>query len=235
MEREDHVYYINLWLGSHTVIRGRCAQPPSASGSEGLKQRFCQWRWKGKCLCSCCSQFFHPCFCIKWRPWHPSCPVVLLPLSSTDREFHVNAAVGWSFSAWWGLGGCHHCLMSCQRLSCIWPCWAPPQCVLHLALSRTVGIRWHKAPWATRCPLWSRGASNVSPISVPQWPNQNQIQLVPVPWMPVSPRDFVLRFCLEVGVSDTKVVESTELKQSLTDDFHSFSLLQTGTPRGAMS
>ena len=58
---------------------------------------------------------------------------------------------------------------------------------------------------------------------------------VPVPWMPVSPRDFVLRFCLEVGVSDTKVVESTELKQSLTDDFHSLSLLQTGTTRGAMS
>ena len=45
----------------------------------------------------------------------------------------------------------------------------------------------------------------------------------------------MLRFCLEVGVSDTKVVESTELKQSLTDDFHSFSLLQTGTTRGAMS
>ena len=45
----------------------------------------------------------------------------------------------------------------------------------------------------------------------------------------------MLRFCLEVGVSDPKVVESTELKQSLTDDFHSFSLLQSGTPRGAMS
>ena len=45
----------------------------------------------------------------------------------------------------------------------------------------------------------------------------------------------MLRFCLEEGVSDAKVVESTELKQSLTDDFHSLSLLQTGTPRGAMS
>ena len=45
----------------------------------------------------------------------------------------------------------------------------------------------------------------------------------------------MLRFCLEEGVSDAKVVESTELKQSLNDDFHSLSLLQTGTPRGAMS
>lgn len=53
--------------------------------------------------------------------------------------------------------------------------------------------------------------------------------------MPVSPEDFVLTFCLEVGVSDAKVVESTELKQSLSDDFHSFSIIQTGTPRTAMS
>ena len=45
----------------------------------------------------------------------------------------------------------------------------------------------------------------------------------------------MLRFCLEAGVRDAKDVESTELKQSLTDDFHSFSLLQTGTPRGATS
>ena len=233
MEREDHVYYrtfgseATLWFGEDAL--SHLLQADQKDSSKG----FADDADKGNTYVVVAVNSFT--LVLKWRPWHASCPVVLLPLSSTDREFHVNAAVGWSFSAWWGLGGCHHCLMSCQRLSCIWPCWAPPQCVLHLALSWTVGIRWHKAPWATRCPLWSRGGSNVSPISVPKWPNQNQIQLVPVPWMPVSPRDFVLRFCLEVGVSDTKVVESTELKQSLTDDFHSFSLLQTGTPRGAMS
>ena len=46
-------------------------------------------------------------------------------------------------------------------------------------------------------------------------PNQNQVQLVPVPSTPVSPGNFVLRFCLEEGVSDAKGVEGTQLKQSL--------------------
>ena len=51
-------------------------------------------------------------------------------------------------------------------------------------------------------------------------PNQNQVQLVPVPWTPVSPGNFVLRFCLEEGVSDAKGVEGTQLKQSLTILIH---------------
>ena len=50
-------------------------------------------------------------------------------------------------------------------------------------------------------------------------PNENQVQLVPVPWTLVSPRDFVLRFCLE-GVSDAKGVEGKQLKQSLTILIH---------------
>ena len=51
-------------------------------------------------------------------------------------------------------------------------------------------------------------------------PNQNQVQLVPVPWTRVSPGDFVLRFCLEEGVSDAKGVEGTQLKRSLTILIH---------------
>ena len=51
-------------------------------------------------------------------------------------------------------------------------------------------------------------------------PNQNQVQLVPVPSTPVSPGNFVLRFCLEEGVSDAKGVEGTQLKQSLTILIH---------------
>ena len=51
-------------------------------------------------------------------------------------------------------------------------------------------------------------------------PNQNQVQLMPVPWTPVSPGNFVLRFCLEEGVSDAKGVEGTQLKQSLTILIH---------------
>ena len=50
--------------------------------------------------------------------------------------------------------------------------------------------------------------------------NQNQVQLVPVPWTRVSPGDFVLRFCLEEGVSDAKGVEGTQLKRSLTILIH---------------
>ena len=50
--------------------------------------------------------------------------------------------------------------------------------------------------------------------------NQNQVQLVSVPWTRVSPGDFVLRFCLEEGVSDAKGVEGTQLKRSLTILIH---------------
>ena len=51
-------------------------------------------------------------------------------------------------------------------------------------------------------------------------PSQNQVQLVPVAWTRLSPGDFMLRFCLEEGVSDAKGVEGTQLKQSLTILIH---------------
>ena len=51
-------------------------------------------------------------------------------------------------------------------------------------------------------------------------PNENQVQLVPVPWTRVSPGDFMLKFCLEEGVSDAKGLEGKQLKQSLTISIH---------------
>ena len=63
-------------------------------------------------------------------------------------------------------------------------------------------------------------------------PNQNQVPLVPVPQTRVSPGDFVLRFCLEEGVSDAKGVEGTQLKQSFTILIHfPYSKLRTNAGR----
>ena len=42
--------------------------------------------------------------------------------------------------------------------------------------------------------------------------HNNQVQLVPVLGLRVSTEDLMLRFGVEVGVGDTKVIEGTELK-----------------------
>ena len=84
------------------------------------------------------------------------------PFFQPDRGVHVKAAVRGSCR---GLERCHYCLVPCQRLSCLWPYWAPPQSVLNIALPWLVSIRWQQALWATRCSLWNRGRNNVAHFS----------------------------------------------------------------------
>ena len=147
-------------LGSHTGIRERHILPASAVGSRLPLQRLCQWRWEGRCLCSCCSRSSLPCSWRVWWSWRSSCLVVQL-LASTDRVVHAENAVRRSCSAWLGLGGFH----PCQRPSCRWPYWAPPKLALCLVLPWSAGIRQHQGVRVTQCSLWSRSRSSVPPIS----------------------------------------------------------------------
>ena len=96
---------LTFQLGSQTVFQDRHVLPASAVGSRWPLQRLCQWRWEGRCLCSCRS---HSSLSCSWRVWwssHPACLVVQLLLASTDRGVHAENAVRWSCSASVGLGG----------------------------------------------------------------------------------------------------------------------------------
>ena len=85
---------LTFQLGSHTVIQDRHVLPASAVGSRWPLQRLCQWRWEGRCLCSCCSRSSFPCSWRVWWSWRPACLVVQLLYGLwTDSCARCNAFV----------------------------------------------------------------------------------------------------------------------------------------------
>ena len=84
---------LTFQLRGRTVIQDRHVLPASAVGSRWPLQRLCQWRWEGRCLCSCWSRSSLPCSWREWWSWRPLCLVVQILLAITDRGVHVENAV----------------------------------------------------------------------------------------------------------------------------------------------